>query len=477
MDNDALLDSYPEGISVMRTTLDGSGFPHRYGLLTTHRAGTGGTNGNYGWQEFSKVGAGGYLYKRGWDTNQSKWGNWEELETTAGAQAKANSAEANAKNHANAELAKKVNAISTGSASDPDTTQESYILTNHENSPLAGYWHILTFFYLSRTGNRAQIALTYSGNSPRFMIRRCYSSTWTPWVELENVTGAQSKVDTHANRKDNPHAVTKAQVGLGDVDNVQQATKTEFTTHDTDTTRHITAAERSAWNSKQNALGFTPENVANKGKANGYAGLDASGKIPLAQVPNGVVTQDELGSAGYGDMLKSVYDKNNDGIVDRAKTADGVAWTGVTGKPSAMPADGGNSATVGGRSATSFAYSERKDASGTDLNTIIQSGMYRLGGNLLNAPAGVTYGQLIVSRGGGDTIAQIVTDYASNNIYWRSGNPTEVGGTGAWRAWRKIWHDGNDGSGSGLDADMLDGKHASEFMKKGPVTWKELKGV
>ena len=28
----------------------------------------------------------------------------------------------------------------------------------------------------------------------------------------------------------------------------------------------------------------------------------------------------------------------------------------------------------------------------------------------------------------------------------------------------KIWHEGNDGSGSGLDADLLDGKHANEFL-------------
>ena len=36
------------------------------------------------------------------------------------------------------------------------------------------------------------------------------------------------------------------------------------------------------------------------------------------------VTESELGNAGYGDMVKSVYDKNNDGIVDRAKVADGI---------------------------------------------------------------------------------------------------------------------------------------------------------
>jgi hypothetical protein len=36
---------------------------------------------------------------------------------------------------------------------------------------------------------------------------------------------------------------------------------------------------------KQTALGYTPENVASKGAANGYAGLDSSGKVPAAQLP------------------------------------------------------------------------------------------------------------------------------------------------------------------------------------------------
>ena len=34
------------------------------------------------------------------------------------------------------------------------------------------------------------------------------------------------------------------------------------------------------------ALGFTPENAAHKGVANGYAGLDAGGRVPSAQLPS-----------------------------------------------------------------------------------------------------------------------------------------------------------------------------------------------
>ena len=42
----------------------------------------------------------------------------------------------------------------------------------------------------------------------------------------------------------------------------------------------------------------------------------------------------KLGSAGYGDMLKSVYDPDDDGKVNAAVTADNVPWAGVTGVPS-----------------------------------------------------------------------------------------------------------------------------------------------
>ena len=38
-------------------------------------------------------------------------------------------------------------------------------------------------------------------------------------------------------------------------------------------------------------------------------------------------------------------------------------------------------------------------------------------------------------------------------------------GDALWRN-NKLWHAGNDGTGSGLDADMLDGKHATEFATK-----------
>lgn len=116
--------------------------------------------------------------------------NGVDIETVTGALSKATAAETNAKTHADL----KMNSISTSSTADPNATQESYILTNHVNSPGGGvYWHIQTYFYSSKSSNKGQIAVTYNGTAPRFMIRHIYGASWTSWVELESIAGAQTK--------------------------------------------------------------------------------------------------------------------------------------------------------------------------------------------------------------------------------------------------------------------------------------------
>ena len=74
-----------------------------------------------------------------------------------------------------------------------------------------------------------------------------------------------------------------------------------------------------------------------------------------------------------------------------------------------------------------------------DLNTAKTSGMFRLGDGLSNAPAGVEYGQLIVSRGlPSDTTLQLVASYNSGDIHWRSGSDG-----GGFQSWKAFWHSGN----------------------------------
>jgi hypothetical protein len=75
----------------------------------------------------------------------------------------------------------------------------------------------------------------------------------------------KSVFDSHFNNTSNPHSVTKAQIGLSNVDNTSDANKP------------ISSATQSALDLK--------ESTANRGALNGYAPLEA-GKVPSAYLPS-----------------------------------------------------------------------------------------------------------------------------------------------------------------------------------------------
>lgn len=66
-------------------------------------------------------------------------------------------------------------------------------------------------------------------------------------------------------------ATARSNLGLGNVNNTSDANKP------------ISTATQAALNAK--------ESTANKGVANGYAGLDATGKVPAAQLPSGYASK------------------------------------------------------------------------------------------------------------------------------------------------------------------------------------------
>lgn len=91
-----------------------------------------------------------------------------------------------------------------------------------------------------------------------------------------------SKVTTHVGNKQNPHGVTKAQVGLGSVDNVQQIP------------------------------------LSQKGVANGVATLDANGKVPVEQMPTTkTINGASIFGSGNLQLSASLYK-----IVDTLPTTD-----------------------------------------------------------------------------------------------------------------------------------------------------------
>ncbi len=87
--------------------------------------------------------------------------------------------------------------------------------------------------------------------------------------------------------------------------------------------------------------------------------------------------------------------------------------------------------------------------SGQDFNTLTQSGVYRLGdcSQDTNAP-NCSWGQMLVLHSAGDTINQIAFDYSGPNVYLRGGNPSDVGGSGSWYSWKRMWCEGNSVTGA-----------------------------
>ncbi len=60
---------------------------------------------------------------------------------------------------------------------------------------------------------------------------------------------------------------------------------------------------------------------------------DIPTKVSQLENDAGYVTEEDLSGLGQGDMLKSVYDKDNDGVVDKAKTVTGpVTWNQLKGE-------------------------------------------------------------------------------------------------------------------------------------------------
>lgn len=116
-------------------------------------------------------------------------------------------------------------------------------------------------------------------------VKHVTASDKTAWNAKETPTGAQLKADAAQSA-----AISAASADATSKANVVQA---NLTNHDNNTTKHITSAERVAWNAKQTALGFTPENITNKNTASGYVGLDSNRKIPPEFIHDSIIGQVE----------------------------------------------------------------------------------------------------------------------------------------------------------------------------------------
>lgn len=135
----------------------------------------------------------------------------------------------------------------------------------------------------------------------------------------------------------------------------------------------------------------TTNQIKNKSSVSGNTVTEALNALLLVQ------------GDGTGDMLKIIYDNNNNGKVDVAEVAEAVPWTGVTSKPSTFPPQTHNHAisdvtslqsTLDGKQATLV--------SGTNIKTI-------------NGTSVLGSGDLTVSGGGSTTVEDILTSISTIN--------------------------------------------------------------
>ena len=123
----------------------------------------------------------------------------------------------------------------------------------------------------------------------------------------------------------------------------------------------------------------------------------------------------------------------------------------------------GNADTVDSRHASQFVWDNGTTAI-ANMDTLgSQSAKYRWNASTTGRPASGQaneYGTLLhLDYDGTNYASQMAYDHYADNLYIRTLNYATDTGT-----WYKVWHDGNDGAGSGLDADLLDGKTSAYFI-------------
>jgi len=120
------------------------------------------------------------------------------------------------------------------------------------------------------------------------------------------LTDYETKIAAHSNLKNNPHAVTKAQVGLGNVDNTSDIAKPVSTAQQaalvlkldktanaasatklqTSRTISLTGGVTGSVNFDGSANVSIATTITGLGVANGIATLDSSGQVPSTQLPS-----------------------------------------------------------------------------------------------------------------------------------------------------------------------------------------------
>ncbi|MDO8224627.1 terminase [Bacillus cabrialesii] len=232
----------------------------------------------------------------------------------------------------------------------------------------------------------------------------------------KGIKDAHTDLAAHKNDMNNPHNTTKAQVGLGNVDNVQQAAKKDFDKHDQDQVRHITSTERENWNAKE-----TPseaQNKADQAEANAKAYTDSfaarrdnPNQVTKAQVGLGnVVNMKQASQADFDAHLSNSKVHVSEEERNKWNAAQLIKLTGDDGKRIQLQ-------------------------DGTDILTLSSGFYYSIGNSVVNNPVegdASWYNYDIIEGGSG---SKTIVAYQSWSITMWIGM---VHTDGEFRGWKQI---------------------------------------
>lgn len=170
----------------------------------------------------------------------------------------------------------------------------------------------------------------------------------------------------------------------------------------------------------------------------------ASGAKYNFPTPYGIfVVNASMDETSYDYVSQMFYAMGNSRIYSRSSSDKGATWTAwqQAASNADLTSHTSNKSNPHGVTCSQLGAVQAATslAKGIDLDTVVTSGFYRINENPVNAPADVAYSQLLVVRGGGDTIAQVIFPYNQARMFFRTGNPTYTSGTGTWKEWVQVY--------------------------------------
>lgn len=234
------------------------------------------------------------------------------------------------------------------------------------------------------------------------------TETVNDFMEYQNF-----ELKTHTENFDNPHQVTKNQVGLSNVTNDKQATKLEFDLHVKDTSLHVSSAEREAWNSKETTSGAQVKADKALSDAKSYVDIHTADKanphaVTAAQVGLGNLTNDKQAT-------KSEFDIHIGNSTVHISSSERNKWNGA--QLVKLTTDSGYGTNLG---------------SGVDTRTLTKTGIY-YGKEFVNTPSEASFHTIVVIAMSDTVIVQEATRWFDNKKFIQTMN-----GANTWSGWKEI---------------------------------------